>query len=589
MAHVDVRNELEGALKAFQAQNFEEVIERCEGVIKTAPNSADAFHLLGVATHKKGNDNKALHYIRSAIQKDPQQAQFYNSLGLIYAEQDMSANAMQNFQKAIKIDSSFTDAYHNMAIVMMKEGEGEEAYELMQKAVKINPDNLRIFGYFRELINTHKVPLKVVNGMLQILGLFENKIMAHLILSDICYKLGRFQIAINNLNRVLELDPNNLRALLNLGTLYLETGDNEKASECYKKVIDLRGADSDAHYNYSHTRKFNKDDEEINILKDLINQKGLEDRQKINYNFALAKIHNDIGEYDKAFSYYKAGNDLKGGTYDYKKAEEFLDQIKSVFTKDFLASFRDLEESKPSPIFIIGTPRSGTTLVEQIIASHPGVFPAGETTAVPDCKTIFNRFDKGDYPEAVLKLERSEFKKLATHYYQYVTVQQNYKNKGIITDKFLGNAFHLGLIYLMFPKAKIIYCQRNPMAAGLSIYKQRFVHDVGYENNLQAIAQYFDIYHRFMQYWQEVLPIKIFNLRYEDLVEEQEPKIRQLVEFCQLPWDDACLNFYENPRHVQTASVGQVHKPIYKGAIDSWKKYEKHLKPLQDALTYQWK
>ena len=584
----EVSAELEQALVNLKQQKFAEVVKSCESVLRDQPYQADAYHLLGVATFKQGDPNRALHLLQSAIKYQPRQAQYYNSLGLVYSNLKLDKHAIRNFNKAINLHSKYAEAYHNVAFILFRNQQLDEAMRMIQVAVKIDPKNLLILSYLNQFKNEQRMDKKMIPVLLKICKLFPEVPESYLIRAEVLYRMGHFDESAKALESVLKIDPKNEIALINLGNYYVEQGLHEEANAYYKRVIDNNPDQSEAYFNYTSSKIFTKLEPEVELLENKLKEEGLEDKARCNYHFCLSKIYDDLGEFEKAFSHLEIANQLKGTNYDIEAMDSGVQKILDTFSAEYFKQHKPGQRSPDSPIFVFGMPRSGTSLVEQIISSHPGVYPAGEALAIPEVKAMLTRIFKSRdaYPQCATSFTEELLQLLRKAYYNYLIVKVKYPGKFRIVDKLLGNGLDLGLIYMMFPNAKFIYCRRNPMAVCMSIYRQRFIHDTGYENDLDLIAKHYLLYERIIQHWQKVLPTEIKITAYEDLIDDQKQVTEELLSFCGLEWDERCLEFYKNARHVQTASLIQVHQPIYKEAKDRWKNYQHHLGHLKDYFNF---
>ena len=303
--------------------------------------------------------------------------------------------------------------------------------------------------------------------------------------------------------------------------------------------------------------------------------------------FALGKIYNDLGEYDQAFLAYKSANDIRNRRTDYneKKQTEYVDSIISIFTKQLITDLQYHGNASELPVFIIGTPRSGTTLTEQIISSHHAVFGAGELKYIGELAANRYRIQHTDkkYPDRIPGLSSYEISEEANIYLDKI---RQYQNDSIvrITDKMPANFFYVGYISILFPDAKIIHCRRNPLDACLSIYFQSFHAEQQYSFDLANLGNWYKDYIRLMGHWNNVMNGRILNIDYDETVNNTETTAQKLIDYCGLEWDPKCIEFYKTSRGVQTASQWQVRQPIYKTSLQRWKRYDKHIGVLKEIL-----
>jgi len=337
-------------------------------------------------------------------------------------------------------------------------------------------------------------------------------------------------------------------------------------------------------------RKAQADDENLVALlaakEALLNgQTSLSNEKVIHLNFVLGKYFDDLGDQDQAFSYFREGCELKRANlkYDAEKARQYFNDIIRIFNHATIEPLRGGGNPSSLPIFVLGMPRSGTTLTEQIIASHPDVYGAGE---LHDLNRIVQRNVAGEdtaFPNNIPGLTREDIGAWASDY--VAGLHRRSPNAMHITDKMPGNFFYIGLIHLMLPNAKIIHVNRNPIDTCLSCYMQSFSSGQEFSYDLSELGQYYVNYSRLMAHWRNVLPAGAYlEVQYEDIVADQEKEARRIIDFCGLDWNEACIDFHKHSRPVKTASMTQVRRPIYKTSVERWRPYEKFLGPLLDAL-----
>jgi hypothetical protein len=308
---------------------------------------------------------------------------------------------------------------------------------------------------------------------------------------------------------------------------------------------------------------------------------------RIRYWFTLGKAYEDIERYDESFLAYEQGNRLKHALLAGSEAEDdaMLEHIMTVFSRDFFAARPKANQSGKAPIFIVGMPRSGTTLLEQILSTLPGVFGAGELKDMKEVvASAMPGADHTQYPHVVRTFSSEQFPRLGEQYTE--RVWRHAPEATHIIDKMPSNFFYLGMIHLMLPEAKIIHAMRDPMDSCFSCYSRLFNREnMRFAYDLGTLGRYYARYIRLMRHWHEVLPPgTILDLRYEDMVADMEGQARRALDYLGLPWDEACLEFHHNRRRVKTASLAQVRQPIYKTSVARWKHYQNHLRPLLDIV-----
>jgi tetratricopeptide (TPR) repeat protein len=431
---------------------------------------------------------------------------------------------------------------------------------------------------------------QAIKGYLQVIRIDPNLPNAHYNLGTIYLDQGHLDDAEKAFRRTIEIDPNFAGGYFNLGFILSEKGQLDDARSAFRKVITLVPDAADAHRQLASITKHSEIDKDVQAMEHLFIKPGLTDAQRMDLSFGLAKAYEDLTDYHKSFEHLQRGNTLKRQGYAYSTDEQktyFASIIESWSSSTFENFTGAGYQGNPDeiPIFILGMPRSGTTLVEQILASHPNVHGAGE---LPNLSSIasnaFGSVSDHGYGKNVSAADQKQFADIGGAYIQSLRALS--ENSRFITDKMPHNFLHIGLIKLALPNAKIIHCKRSPMDNCLSIYKTYFpgnVHE--YSCDLTELGEYYLMYQDLMEHWHKTLPGCIYDIQYEELVADQETQSRALIDHCGLDWNDACLEFYKTKRAVRTASVTQVRIPIYNSSIALWKRYEEELAPLLATLN----
>ncbi|MFT7638879.1 MAG: tetratricopeptide (TPR) repeat protein [Pirellulaceae bacterium] len=412
---------------------------------------------------------------------------------------------------------------------------------------------------------------------------------AHLwnLLGIVTASKGDYTRALEMMNKALSLNESSAEIHHNIGPMYRVLGDFESAEKHYRKSIEIKPDYAEAYFNLASVKRFESDDPVIPVLEEMLGTDTLSKDDQCFLHFAAGKILNDVGRYDDAFENYKLGNDLRKLEFDTKKHIEWIDRIIACFPKELFDRRKGEGTSTASPIFIVGMPRSGTTLLEQILSSHPDVEGAGELRDLSSIAETISQHhpEKIKYPEYIDSVPSNVIAGFGEAYAK--RVGSMFPTAKQIVDKMPHNFLFLGLISQMLPNAKIIHAKRHPLDTCLSCYFQRFRASQEFSYKQEHLAVYFKHYERLMQHWAAVLPIPYYTAVYEQLVADPENEVRELLEFCGLPWDDQCLDFHKTERPVTTASNHQVRQPVYKTSVERWRRYEKHLGPLIKALDYK--
>ena len=405
-------------------------------------------------------------------------------------------------------------------------------------------------------------------------------------LGNILLKTGRQRDALAIYDIALRRDPNSADAHFNAGVALTMLGELEGARTATQNALKLDPYMT-GYYQLASLGALKTDDPAITHLESMLDDAKASTEARIDAGFALARAFDDAGDTGRAFPALVKANGLKRATlsYDIGVDEMRIDRIAALFSKDFFSRFAGMSDSKLAPIFIFGMPRSGTTLVEQMLAGHRDVEAGGEQSAMVDtARWIGEAWGKrGEAAPGTDEQVRADIRNIVAMYTQATARLQG--RKAHFTDKLPGNFMFLGLIHLMFPEARLIHCKRDPVDTSLSCYQRLFSSDVPYSYDLMELGQYYRLYERLMQHWHTVLPPgRILDVEYESLVADPEGGLRRISAFCGLEYQASCLDFQNVKRSVTTASAVQVRKPLYKTSVQRWKKYGSQLNPLLRAL-----
>jgi tetratricopeptide (TPR) repeat protein len=537
------------------AGRLDEAADRYRTAIALNPDFAEAHSNLGNIQQELGQFGDAVTSYRRAIKIKPDSAIAYNNLGTAFRDQGDLEAALASYRKAIQLNPAYTEAYCNLGNVLKDLGHLDSAVENCRKALELNPDYAE----------------------------------AHSNLGNILKDIGQFDSALASFRQALAIDPKCDKAILGESQLFMINGEMGLAEEKIEKVLELSADNLEARLLLAQVRKTRTADENLSALikvEEAVrnNLLVLPYHKAVALHFSLGKSFDDLGDYDRAFPHFIEGCKLKRATLEYDAANmtrQFNETIR-VFDGDTIERLRGGGNLSDLPIFVLGMPRSGTTLVEQIIASHPDVHGAGELL---DMQSIAQREVSGTmgFPGNILNLDGDTLSKWGDDY--VAGLHRRAPDARHITDKMPNNFWFIGLIHVMLPNAKIIHVRRNPVDTCLSCFTKLFSGALNQTYDLSELGRYYVDYLRLMEHWRKVLPAGAFlDVQYEDVVADQETEARRIIDFCGLDWNDACIDFYKNKRSVGTASVTQVRRPIYKSSVERWRHYEKFLGPLLDTL-----
>ena len=489
---------------------------------------------------------------RNLLFNFPHNAKINHYLGVALAEKGNYKEAIYAFETCLLEAKNKSKAYNNIGITFLK-----------------------MEDFHKALVNFEKSILEDGN--------YEE---AHINKGNALRKMGRVKEAIKSYEKNLELNPNNLNSKMNISISQKNLGQFVKSQETCKELLALKPEWGSMHRHLSTMKKYKESDPHLLQMLSLLSEENLEDDNKSQICFALGKAYEDIGEFNKAFSFIAQANSLFRTQIEYssKKTKKFFSVIKDSFGEDLFEGSNLTSNYGDNIIFVLGLPRSGTSLVEQILASHSKVYGAGELRFFRDAIVrSFYQIEDRSFPKNIKDHKNSAFKKVAQYYLEYVS---KLKHEGkIIVDKMPYNFIYIGMVALVFPGAKIILVERNALDNCYSIFKQRFGTGNSFSYSLKEVGQYYNIYHDLMDHWFSVLRNNIYSIHYEDIVKDLVKHSKSLINYCDLEWEEACLDFHQTERDVRTASAVQVRQPIYNSSVGLWKKYEKELDPLVKIIN----
>jgi len=564
---------------------LQEALESLERAEKLEPGSGSIRLKKAKVLTGLGKDDDATIEFEESFKLTPHREALVRGLGL---------QRMGNVREAEKIyrdvllrDPANVDALRLLAGVAMRAKQWGDAEALLERALDIAPDfsqGWMDLGLARQEQDNTDEAIEAFNRVIQLKPQVPN---GYVSVGTVKALIGEHDEAMQMFGKALERDPANFGALSGMGHVLKTVGDQEEAIACYRKCIQFNPDHGETWWSMANLKTFRFDDEDIEVMEARVARESLVDEQKANFHFALGKAFEDKKDYDRAFEHYSLGNQNRREreSYDPVQTADLHDQFIEVFSKSFIAERAETGSDSNAPIFIVGLPRSGSTLLEQVLASHPDVEGTHE---LPDLGRVAratgaNREDRMVYPRVLPLLEDYEFEEMGEDYLRRI---QRHRETDLprFTDKLPNNFVHVGFLSLVLPNAKIINAKRHPLDSCLGSFKQLFARGQSFTYDQFELAEFYMEYQRLMDHWHEVLPGKVLDVQYEDVVDDLETQVRRILEYCELPWDDACLRFYETDRAVKTASSEQVRQPIYSSAKHKWRNYEAHLAPMIDVL-----
>jgi tetratricopeptide (TPR) repeat protein len=523
------------------------------------PARPRAWYLLGAACQAQGKLADAVASFRHALWLQPDFADAHNHLGVTLAQQGNSVEAAASFRRALQLKPDLADAHLNLGHALAEQGRFAEAAEAYERAARLRPGDAS----------------------------------AHLGLGQALLRLGRPDEAVASFERALRLAPDSAEAHTGWGNALVGLGRLDEAVAQFREALRLRPGHVPAFGSLGDLAREGRyafSAEEVRRLGDFLAADHVAPPQRVLLHFTLAATLERGGDYDKAFRHYRQGNDLnrqllamEGRAFSPRDHQALVSRLIAAFTPELFLRGASFGLPSEVPVFVVGVPRSGTTLVNHILAAHPQVAAPGELMDVQHLVQELPGLSSAPegYPECLARLDGEAARALAGCYLERLTRLGGGARR--VTDKLPENYLHLGVIALLFPRARVIHCRQDPLDTCLSCYTHHFRY-VRFSSSLEDLGLYYREYERLMAHWRAVLPIRMAEVRYEELVANPEAVSRGLIAACGLDWSDRCLAFHEGRRAVHTASRVQVRRPVHGGSVGRWQHFAAHLRPLFDAL-----
>jgi type IV pilus biogenesis/stability protein PilW len=572
----------------FDSNNFDEAIESYRKAIELQPDFAEAHNNLGNALRRARKFDEAMESYQNALAYRERYPEAYNNMGTLLRDIGKTDQAEHSFRKALQQNPAYVDAHNNLASIYFNDRRDVDALRQLTEVLKIAPTDKRAL-ILTARIQTRRANFVAAEQACRIVLKDEpDEAEALTVLGQVLHETDRFDEALQMLEKAAEVAPRNPETLNFFGVALKSVGRLDDARDQILRGVELNPGMYGAYANLNDLVDFSKEKELFERIETIMAASADKEADyMLPLHFAYAKALDDNGQHEKALEHYIAGGKLKRRQLTYDEAEtfKFFEDIQKAFPAELFKNRPYDGNATTRPLFIVGMPRSGSTLVEQILASHGDVYGAGEvkyfSQALHKLRDRFPSLSK--YPDMVRELKPNHYKLVADGYEQALFSSAG--NARIVTDKLLTNYFFVGLLHLMFPHAHFINTRRDPVDSSLSAFTKLFKDDMPHSYDLGEMGRYYRQYDALMKHWEKVLPKGVLKVvEYEKVVGNLEQEAKAIIEFLGLEWDDKVLEFHKSKRPVKTASVAQVRKPIYKTSVKRWKKYGKGLQPLVDAI-----
>jgi len=580
----DAHHHLAVALTGLQ--RLDEAVARYEKALALKPKYAEAHNNLGHALQMLKRHAEAASHYETALAINPCFAEAHNNLGNALQALERNEEAVKQYEQALAINSSYAEAHNNLASALTSLKRYEEAIPHCEQALALRPNSVEAhinLGNALSALGNEQAITHYKNA----LAIDPTNVEVHQRLGSLLLALGRMKEAITQYESALALKPDLFAAYNGLGTALQAVGRLNESIHAFEKAIEAAPRKGAGYLNLAMATRLGADDSRFAAMRNLSHDmKSLDVEDQLRLHFALGKVFGDLGKHEQSFQHLLNGNWLKRQQCTYEEANVLarFDRIRDTFSAELLHDRLGLGHPSSVPVFIVGMPRSGSTLVEQILASHPKVFGAGELRTFGRLATSLRGPEKSEFPECVSALFRDELQALGENYVSAIRGLNPSAER--IIDKMLYNFERIGLIYLALPNARVIHTRRDPRDTALSCFSILFNEGHDFTYDLAELGRYIHAYQALMEHWRKVLPEGfMLEVQYEDVVNNLEGEARRIVAHCGLEWSDACLVFHKTQRQVRPASHTQVRQPIYQSSVGRWRSYEDELQPLLDALA----
>ncbi len=563
---------------------FKEAEQCCRKAVSLQPNLASAHQALGAALQQQGKLDEALSCYREAVRLDPELVEAHYFFANALRQAALLDEATIAYRKLLELSPNHVAGLNNLGTHLKNLGNAEEAVPLLHRALQLQPDSIETMTNLGDAYvarSRYEDAIEILQRAVRVNPKFPN---AHRALANALHHAGRLQESLHSYGKAARLVPGWREVILAQAKIFEQLGEYVKSHDLLRPLVEA-GYGSALPVFFDISKHIGKRDQAVRELERFLGERpDMRVEAAAGIHFQLGRHYDEFGDYDTAFRHFEQANALTPADFNREAQVRLVDGIIATYSEEFAGSMRRADSCTELPVFIVGMPRSGTSLVEQILASHPEVFGAGE---LPHISRIVRRFTV-DYPGLTFPglaryVTRESLDVAAEQHLR--TLMELGGTAARVTDKMPYNLVYVGLIAQLFPAARIIQCIRHPLDTCLSCFFSDFGtigHDFSYD--LKTAGEFYIQYHRLMQHWARVFPDHVLQVSYADLVCEQERYSREIVKFCGLEWDERCLDFHATNRFVFTLSYEQVRQPMYTRSLERWRHYEQYLRPLREQL-----
>jgi tetratricopeptide (TPR) repeat protein len=570
----------------LQVKRPAEAIELLERATRLDPSLDRAWFSLGRALAVLGRGKEADTAFEKSFALSPERRLM--ALAAEHQREGRIEEAERLYRRVLRNNPRNVDALRLLAQIAARTDHADEAETLLERAIELAPDYLLAILDLGRVYKDQDRFAEALERFDRAIALDPGAPQAHYLRAATLARASFTYDAIDAYRRCLALRPTHTGSLIGLGHVLKAVGDYEGSVESYHACIKCAPDSGETHWSLANLKTYRFDDKTVADMEQHAASASGGAQSEVNFLFALGKAYEDRGDFERAWHFYRTGNEKQRAlvSYDPVQTEVINDRIQAVYTAEFLGERTGAGLPDPAPIFILGLPRSGSTLLEQILASHSEVEGTSELPYIGRISSSLNRNREHgvNYPEAMRELTPANLRACGE---EYLASAKMHRQNGAarFIDKMPNNFPNVGFMSLILPNARIIDARRHPLDACFSCYRQLFAKGQAFTYDLTEIGEYYLQYQRMMDHWAAVLPGRVLTVQYEEVVSDFDAQARRLLDFCGLPWQDACLKFYESERPIRTPSAEQVRQPIYDRAVGHWRNYERHLGELIDVIA----
>jgi len=562
-----------------QQRKFDEAIPLFEQAVRLDPKLTNAHKKLGQALATVGRGLEADEAFETFFEKDPDKGAV--AVGAEHLRAKREEDAIKCFRQALKTNPENVDAMRFLAFVYLKQGSRiRDAEALLHRATQLAPNWAAAWLDLGNALVKRGKRMEAIEALKQATVLEPKNGIAWERLANTWASAGYPEQAAEAFRKAITFSPNVAGYHMGYGHTLKTLGDQPASLRAYREAIRLRPDFGEVFWSMANLKVFTFEDAEVEAMEYQLENTELKEATNVHFRFALGKAYEDRKDYDKAWDYYHSGNERQRPLVNYDPVANSVekDAIRSYFTREFLSNVEGSGYADEGPIFIVGLGRSGSTLIEQILASHSQVEGTEELSVLGNLSDAISHYrpDEKRFPKVLDTMRPLDWRALGL---EYIDGTKRYRmtDKPIFTDKLPNNFPFVGLLHLILPNAKIINARRHPLDTCLGNYKQLFGRGQNFTYDIFELADYYKEYCHTMDHWNEVLPGKVLDVHYEETVTDLEGQVARILDHCGLPFEEQCVRFHETERAVKTASSEQVRQPIYTGGMGTWRKYESHL------------